>query len=63
MIANLEFFEELLKYKEAVDAAIDQMMDQIALERNDEQAEIPLAHVISEIRFGRQPNRSVKRSR
>ena len=25
------------------------MMDQIALERKDEQAEIPLAHVISEL--------------
>ena len=49
VIADLEFFEELLRYKEAVDDAIDQIMDQIALERKDEQAEIPLAQVISEL--------------
>ena len=47
VIADLEFFEELLMYKEAVDTAIDQIMDQIALERKDDQADIPLADVIS----------------
>ena len=49
VIADLKFFEELLRYKEAVDDAIDQIMYQIALERKDEQAEISLAQVISEL--------------
>ena len=49
VIADLKFFEELLRYKEAVDDAIDQIMHQIALERKDEQAEISLAQVISEL--------------
>ncbi len=49
VIANLEFFEELLNYKEAVDEAIDQTMDQIALERKDEPADISLAQVIAEL--------------
>ena len=48
VIADLEFFGELLRYKEAVDDAMDQIMYQVALERKDEQAEIPLAHVISQ---------------
>ena len=47
VIADLEFFEELLSYKEAVDDAIDQIMYQVALERKDDQADIPLAKVIS----------------
>lgn len=65
MIADLEFFEELLSYKEAVDDAIDQTMYQVALERKDEQADISLATVGDtvnampgsfniEIRFGKQ---------
>jgi len=49
VIANLEFFEELLSYKEAVDEAIDQTMYQIALERKDESADISLAQVIAEL--------------
>lgn len=49
VIANLEFFEELLSYKEAVDEAIDQTMYQIALERKDEPADISLAQVIAEL--------------
>lgn len=49
VIADLEFFEELLTYKEAVDDAIDQIMYQMALERKDEPAEISLAEVISEL--------------
>ena len=49
VIANLEFFEELLSYKEAVDEAIDQTMDRIALERKDEPADISLAQVIAEL--------------
>ncbi|AUW94693.1 hypothetical protein BXT84_12665 [Sulfobacillus thermotolerans] len=49
VIANLEFFEELLMYKEAIDTVIDQMMDQIALERKEEPVPIPLAQVISEL--------------
>ena len=49
VIANLEFFEELLSYKEAVDEAIDQTMYQIALERKDEPADIALAQVIAEL--------------
>lgn len=49
VIANLEFFEELLSYKEAVDEAIDQTMYQIGLERKDEPADVPLAQVIAEL--------------
>ena len=49
VIANLEFFEELLSYKEAVDEAIDQTMYQIAWERKDEPADISLAQVIAEL--------------
>ena len=49
VIANLEFFEELLSYKEAVDEAIDQTMYQIALQRKDEPADISLAQVIAEL--------------
>lgn len=49
VIANLEFFEELLSYKEAVEDAIDQTMYQIALERKDEPADISLAQVIAEL--------------
>jgi hypothetical protein len=49
VIADLEFFEELLSYKEAVDEAMDQTMYQMALERKDEPADISLAQVIAEL--------------
>jgi hypothetical protein len=49
VIADLEYFEELLRYKEAVDDALDQVMYQIAVERKDESADIPLAQVIAEL--------------
>ena len=49
VIANLEFFDELLSYKEAVEDAIDQTMYQIALQRKDEPADISLAQVIAEL--------------
>lgn len=49
VIADLQYFEELLHYKEAVDAAMDQIMDQIAVERKDEHADISLAQVITQL--------------
>lgn len=49
MIADLKFFGELLSYKEALDDAMDQIMYSMALERKDEQTEIPVAQVIAEL--------------
>lgn len=46
VIADLEYFKSLLKYKEAVEDAIDQNMYQIVLERQNEVADIPLAQVL-----------------
>lgn len=47
VIADLEYFEELLRYKEFVDEVIDEVMDEIAFERKDDEANIPLAEVIA----------------
>lgn len=47
VIADLEYFEELLTYKEVVDQAIDEVMYQVALERKNDFADVSLAQVIS----------------
>lgn len=49
VIADLAYFEELLRCKEAVDAALDRMVEHTAIERQGERAAIPLARVISEL--------------
>ena len=48
VIADLEYFQELLAYKEAVDWALDHAIEEIALERKETIADIPLAKVIQD---------------
>lgn len=48
VIADLEYFQELLMYKEAVEQSIDEITYQVALERKDNPAEIDLAQVIAD---------------
>ena len=47
VIADLEYFEELLMYREAVEQAIDDGMDEVARERKDTIADIPLSQVVA----------------
>ena len=47
VIADLEYFEELLMYREAVEQAIDDGMDEVARERKDTTADIPLDQVVA----------------
>ena len=47
VIADLEYFEELLMYREAVEQAIDDGMDEVARERKDTIADIPLGQVVA----------------
>ncbi len=47
-IADLDYFQELLRYKEAVDAATDEIMHEIILERMDDVADIELEKVIAD---------------
>lgn len=49
VISDLEFFEELLSYKEAVDESVEQLMFEVVSERKNDSADIPLAQVISEL--------------
>lgn len=46
VLVNLDYFQELLLDKEAIEEAMDQVIYEIALERKDEVADIPLAEVI-----------------
>lgn len=46
VIADLEYFKELLAYKEAVDWALDHAIEEIALERKETVANIPLSQAI-----------------
>jgi hypothetical protein len=48
-IADLDYFQELLSYKEAVDAATDEIMYEIVLERKDDVADIKLEQIIEEL--------------
>ena len=48
VIADLDYFQELLCYKEAVDAATDEIMHEIILERMDDVADIELEKVIAD---------------
>ncbi len=47
-IADLDYFQELLRYKEAVDAATDELMYEIALERKNSAADIKLDQVVKD---------------
>lgn len=49
VISDLEYFEELLTYKDAVDDAIDELMYEVALERSSDLASIPLSEVIEKL--------------
>ena len=48
VIVDLNYFHELLSYKEAIDWAMDQLIEEVALERKDTTADIPLAQIIEE---------------
>ena len=48
-IADLDYLQELLRYKEAVDAATEEIMFEIALDRKNDPAEISLEQVIEEL--------------
>lgn len=47
VISDLEYFQELLSYKETVDSSIDDLMYEIAFERKDDTADISLSQIIS----------------
>ena len=46
VIVDFEYFQELLRYKEAVDAAIDEHMEQVALSRINNPVDVPLEEVL-----------------
>lgn len=48
VISDLEYFQELLSYKETVDSSIDDLMYEIAFERKDDTADISLSQIISD---------------
>ncbi|HHY66014.1 MAG TPA: hypothetical protein GX517_02220 [Alicyclobacillus sp.] len=48
VIVDLEYFEELLRYKEAVDQVMDEEMIRVAAERKGEVADIPLEQVVGD---------------
>lgn len=48
VISDLEYFEELLTYKEAVDEATDEIVEEITLERKDDVADIAFADIVKE---------------
>jgi hypothetical protein len=48
VIVELNHFQELLLYKEAVEQAIDQAAEEIALERLNATADVPLAEVMQD---------------
>jgi hypothetical protein len=48
VISDLEYFQELLIYKELVDEAIDDVMYQMALERKGDVTNISLAKIIAD---------------
>ncbi|CAB3394126.1 hypothetical protein [Kyrpidia spormannii] len=43
-----EYFEELLRYKEAVEQVMDEEMVRVVAERKDDVADIPLEQVIGD---------------
>jgi hypothetical protein len=51
VIADLEYFQELLFYKEAVEQSIDNYMYRVALDRENDSCEVPLEQVIEGLNF------------
>ena len=48
VIVDFEYFQELLSYKEAVDAAIDEQIEQVALSRINEPANTTLEDLLKD---------------
>jgi F0F1-type ATP synthase delta subunit len=48
VLSDLDYFLDLLNYREAIEDAVDQLSYELALERKDDQADIPLDQVISD---------------
>jgi hypothetical protein len=46
-VVDIDYFQELLQYKEAVDDAVDEIMDEIARQRINDQADINLDEIIN----------------
>jgi hypothetical protein len=57
-IADLDYLQELLRYKEAVDAATDEVMYELALERKNDETDVGLEQVIK--RFNLDEERILK---
>lgn len=51
VLVDLEYYERLLKVKEAVEEAVDENIYQIALQRINEKANIPLTQVVDDNDF------------
>jgi len=49
VLADLEFIEELLAYKEAVDSALDDWAEEVARERKGDEATLSMAQVVDEL--------------
>ena len=54
VLIDLEYFEELLLYKEAIEEAMDQIVYKVALDRKDASADISLEQAIQELDFDSQ---------
>jgi hypothetical protein len=57
-IADLDYLQDLLRYKEAVDAATDEVMYELALERKNDETDVGLEQVIK--RFNLDEERILK---
>lgn len=51
VVADLEYFKQLLEYKEAVDEAMDTYMYQVAKERQDDVADISFPQILEDENF------------
>lgn len=49
VLSDLEYFQKLLMYEQAVESAIDEVIYEMALERKDDVADIHLGDVIDEL--------------
>jgi hypothetical protein len=46
VIGDFEYFQDLLRYREAVELAIDEQVERLALERRNEQASVSLEELL-----------------
>ena len=46
VIVDFEYFQDLLRYREAVELAIDEQVERLALERRNEQASVSLEELL-----------------